>query len=105
VGNVPARNLLPSNPQSFRFTIKDGDDEPKGKTVSQYSLCINPMDDNSNMYKLVLHVLDGTKDVCTIIKRPSEIDHALTGLNATTIDNRLCIACTLLTGNALLNPI
>jgi hypothetical protein len=46
-------------------------------------------------------VLDGTKDVQTIIKHPSEINRVLFGLNVTKITNKLRVARTLLTGNAL----
>jgi hypothetical protein len=58
------------------------------------------------MYQLIptssILVLDGTKDVRTIINHhPTEINRVLTGLNATTIDNKLRVAHTLLTGNAL----
>ncbi|GAH40877.1 unnamed protein product, partial [marine sediment metagenome] len=72
----------------------------KGKTVT-HSLRVNPADPDSNTYKTSILVLDGTEDVRTIIKHPSEINRVLVGLNVTTITNKLRVARTLLTGNAL----
>jgi hypothetical protein len=66
-----------------------------------HSLRVNPADANSNTYKSSILVFDGTEDVQTIIKHPSEINHVLVGLNVTTITNKLRVARTLLTGNAL----
>jgi hypothetical protein len=100
VGDVPRKASPTKQPPLLSLTLDDGEDEPKGKTVS-HNLRVDPADANSNKYKSTVHVLDGTEDVRTIIKHPTEIDRVLTGLNATTVPMKLQLARTLLTGNAL----
>ena len=101
VGNVPRKETPTKQPPILSLTIEiDDEEKPKGKTVS-HSLRVNPTDADSNTYKSSILVLDGTEDVRTIIKHPTEIDRVLTGLNATEIGNKLRVARTLLTGNAL----
>ena len=101
VGNVPRKETPTKQPPILSLTIEiDDEEKPKGKTVS-HSLRVNPTDADSNTYKSSILVLDGTEDVRTIIKHPTEINRVLTGLNATEIGNKLRVARTLLTGNAL----
>ena len=101
VGNIPRKETPTKQPPILSLTIKiDDEEKPKGKTVS-HSLRVNPTDADSNTYKSSILVLDGTEDVRTIIKHPTEINRVLTGLNATEIGNKLRVARTLLTGNAL----
>jgi hypothetical protein len=101
VGNVPRKETPTKQPPILSLTIKiDDEEKPKGKTVS-HSRCVNLTDADSNKYKSSIPVLDGTEDVQTIINHPTEINRVLTGLNATLIGNKLRVACTLLTGNAL----
>jgi hypothetical protein len=66
-----------------------------------HSLCVIPADADSNTYKSSVLVLDGTEDVRATIKHPMEINRVLIGLNVTMITNKLRVARTLLTGNAL----
>jgi len=100
LGNIPRKEHPTKQPPILPLTIDDADEEPKGKTVS-HSLRVDPTNADSNTYKSVVHVLDGTEDVRTIIKHPTEMNRVTTGLNATTIASKLQIARTLLTGNAL----
>ena len=101
VGNIPRKETPTKQPPILSLTIEiDDEEKPKGKTVS-HSLRVNPTDADSNTYKSSILVLDGTEDVRTIIKHPTEINRVLTGLNATEIGNKLRVARTLLTGNAL----
>ena len=62
VGDIP-RKATPTKQAPLLFlTLNDGEDEPKGKTVS-HTLRVDPTDANSNKYKSTVHVLDGTEDV------------------------------------------
>jgi hypothetical protein len=100
VGSIPRKETPTKQPPILSLTIDDDEETSKGKTV-KHSLRVNPADVDSNMYKSSILVLDGTEDVRTIIKHPSEINRVLVGLNVTTITNKLRVAHTLLTGNAL----
>jgi hypothetical protein len=102
LGTFLERKSPTKQPLILSLTIKiDDEAKTKGKTVS-HSLCVNPTDADSNTYKSSILVLDGTKDVRTNIKHPTEINRVLTGLNATEIGNKLRVAHTLLPGNALM---
>jgi hypothetical protein len=85
VGNIPRKETPTKQPPILSLTIKNDDEKSSGKTVS-HSLRVNPTDADSNTYKASVHVLDGTEDVWTIIHH---INRVLTGLNATTITNKL----------------
>jgi hypothetical protein len=93
VGNIPRKETPTKQPPILSLTIEDDEEKPKGKTVP-HSLCVNPTDVDSNTYKSSIHVLDGTEDVWTLINHPTEINRVLTGLNATTIGNKLRVART-----------
>jgi hypothetical protein len=100
VGSIPRKEMPTKQPPILSLTIKDDEETSKGKTVT-HSLRVNLTDADSNTYKSSILVLDGTNDVRTIIKHPTEINCVLIGLNVTTVTNKLRVARTLLTGNAL----
>jgi hypothetical protein len=100
VGSIPQKETPTKQPPILSLTIKDDEEKSKGKTV-MHSLRVNPTDVDSNTYKSSILVLDGTEDVRTIIKHPTDINPVLIGLNVTKITNKLRVARTLLTGNAL----
>ena len=101
IGNIPRKETPTKFPPLLPLVLeKEDKDKPKGKSVS-HSLRVTPTDANSTTYKTSVHVLDGAEDVRTIIKHPQEIQTVLTGLNVTTVSNKLLLIKTLLTGNAL----
>ena len=101
IGNIPRKETPTKFPALLSLVLEKGDeDKPKGKSMS-HSLRVSPTDANSTTYKTYVHVLDGSEDVRTIIKHPEEINRVLTGLNVTTVANKMLLIRTLLTGNAL----
>jgi hypothetical protein len=88
VGSIPQKETPTKQSPILSLTIDDDEEKSKGKTVT-HSLRVDPTDADSNTYKSSILVLDGTEDVRTIIKHPSEISRVLVGLNVTTITNEL----------------
>ena len=75
-------------------------DKNKRKFVS-HQLRTSPAEANSPTYKLSTLVLDGSETVREIIMHTISINKVLTGLNVTTIADKITVTKTLLGGNAL----
>ena len=98
IGTIPRKETPTKHAALLPLELDES--EPSGKIVT-HVLRVTPNDDQSKTYKTNVLVLTGAEDVRTIIGHPKEVKRILTGLNATTIQEKITISRTLLDGNAL----
>ena len=96
---IPRKETPTKQPPILPLTLEE-DSSSERKTVS-HTLRIKPADNGSATYKMSTLVLNGTENVRTIIKHPSDIKKVLIGLNCTDIADKVTFVRTLLEGNAL----
>lgn len=99
VGSIPRKETPTKQPPVLPLELEDIDKEKR--TYVSHSLRTLPTQADSPTYKMYTLVLDGTETVREIIGHPKNIKKVLTGLNVTTIANKLTLTRTLLKGNAL----
>ncbi len=99
IGSIPRKETPTKQPPILPLVLEEVDKEQR--TYVSHSLRTIPTDADSPTYKMHTLVMEGTETVREIIGHPDNIKKVLTGLNVTTIANKLTITRTLLKGNAL----